>query len=236
MGRAFEYRRAAKEKRWDKMSKTFPKLGKIITMAAKEGGPDPDSNAKLRIAIANAKAESMPKDNIDAAIKRAFGREASDIKEVNYEGKGPHGVMVFVECASDNTNRSVANLKTIFNKSGGEMVPTGSLEFLFERKAVLEFEVTEKLDMEEIELGLMDAGLEELTVEEGKATAIGDFKDFGTLTKCAEELHIEVKKASLKRFATIPRDFTDEQMDEIEVMLDKLEDDEDVQAVYTNAG
>jgi YebC/PmpR family DNA-binding regulatory protein len=236
MGRAFEYRRKSKEKRWDKMSKIFPKLGKIITMAAKDGGSDPASNAKLRIAISNAKAESMPKDNIEAAIKRASGRDATDIKEVNYEGKGPHGVMVYVECASDNTNRSVANLKTIFNKNGGEMVPTGALEFLFNRKAVVEFEITDELDMEEIELGLMDAGLEELKIEETLATAFGDFKDFGTLTKGAEDLGIEIKKASLKRFSTNPKDFTDEQMDEIEVLLDKLEDDEDVQAVYTNAG
>lgn len=236
MGRAFEYRRASKEKRWDKMSKIFPKLGKIITMATKEGGSDPGSNSKLRIAIANAKAESMPKDNIEAAIKRASGREAFDITEVNYEGKGPHGVMVYVECATDNTNRSVANLKSVFNKNGGEMLLTGALEFLFVRKAVVEFEVSEEMDMEEIELALMDAGLEELTVDDGVATALGDFKDFGALTKGAEDLEIEIKKASLKRFSTNPTDFTDEQMDEIEILLDKLEDDEDVQAVYTNAG
>ena len=130
----------------------------------------------------------MPKDNIDAAVKRASGRDATEITEVNYEGKGPHGVMVYVECATDNTNRSVANLKAIFNKNGGEMLLTGALEFLFVRKAVIEFEITEEMDMEEIELALMDAGLEEMTVEDGVATIIGEFKDFGSLTTVIEEL------------------------------------------------
>ncbi len=119
MGRAFEYRRAAKEKRWDKMSKIFPKLAKAITIAAKEGGPEPDMNSKLRTAIQNAKAQNMPKDNIDAAIKRASGKDAESIVEVIYEGKGPHGVLVFVECATDNTTRTVANVKSYFNKAGG---------------------------------------------------------------------------------------------------------------------
>ena len=149
MGRAFEYRRAAKEKRWDKMSKVFPKLAKSITMAAKDGGPDPESNAKLRTAILNAKAENMPKDNIDSAIKRASGKEA-DINEMNYEGKGPHGALIFIECASDNTNRTVANLKAYFNKSDGQIVQTGSLEFLFDRKTVIEFKKIEDMEMDEI--------------------------------------------------------------------------------------
>lgn len=235
MGRAFEYRRAAKEARWDKMSKVFPKIGKAITMAAKEGGPDPDSNPKLRLAIQNAKAANMPKDNIASAIKRAEGKDAAEISEINYEGKGPHGVMVFVECATDNTNRSVANIKTIFNKSGGEMLPSGSLNFLFNRKAVVEFELTEEMDLEEVELNLIDHGLEELEVEDGKAKAIADFTDFGKLTSGFEELGIEMKKATPQRIPTDPKDFSDDQMDEIEELLDKLEDDEDVQAVFTNA-
>src|SRR5690606_16874924 len=130
MGRAFEYRRAAKEKRWDKMSKVFPKLATSITLAVKEGGTDPISNSKLRTAILNAKAENMPKDNIEAAIKRASGKDAQAMAEVNYEGKGPHGVLIFIECATDNTSRSVSNLKTYFNKNGGQLGQTGSLEFL----------------------------------------------------------------------------------------------------------
>jgi YebC/PmpR family DNA-binding regulatory protein len=234
MGRAFEYRRAAKEKRWDKMSKIFPKLAKAITVAAKEGGVDPEMNAKLRTAIQNAKAENMPKDNIDNAIKRASGKDAADIVEVTYEGKGPHGVLVIVECATDNTNRTVANVKSYFSKAGGGFVPSGSLEFMFNRKAVFEFEKTDEMDVEELELELIDAGLEEIEENEGVVFAYGDYTNFGTMAKGLEEMNIEVKKSSLKRFPTSEVEFTEEQMEEIEKMLDKIEDDDDVQAVYTN--
>lgn len=203
-------------------------------MAAKEGGPDPDANPKLRLAIQNAKAANMPKDNVEAAIKRAEGKDAADITEINYEGKGPHGVMVFVECATDNTNRSVANIKTIFNKSGGQMLPSGSLDFLFDRKAVVEFEIPEEKELDEIELELIDHGLEELEVNEGNAYAYADFIDFGKLTSGFEELEIEFKKASPQRIPSNPQDFTEEQMADIEDLIDKLEDDEDVQAVFTN--
>jgi YebC/PmpR family DNA-binding regulatory protein len=233
MGRAFEYRRAAKEKRWDKMSKVFPKLAKSITMAAKESGPDPEGNAKLRTAIINAKAENMPKDNIDAAIKRASGKEA-DINEMNYEGKAPHGALIFIECASDNTNRTVANLKSYFNKSDGQIVPTGSLEFLFDRKTVIEFKKTEGMEMDEIELELIDAGLEELEVIEDNVFVYGGFTSFGTLATAIEKLGIEVTKASVQRIPNNPQEFSEEQMIDIEKLLDKIEDDEDVQSVYTN--
>lgn len=236
MGRAFEYRRKSKELRWDKMSKVFPKIGKMITMAAKESGPDPANNPKLRLAILNAKSENMPKDNITAAIKRAEGKDSADITEINYEGKGPHGVMIYIECATDNTNRSVTNVKMAFNKNGGESLQTGALDFMFNRKSVIEFNVTEGLDMDEVELSLIDAGLEELEVEEdGKtASAYGDYTEFGNLTSAAEELKLDIKKASLQRIPTNPTEFTEEQMEEIEILLDVLEDDEDVQAVYTN--
>lgn len=216
------------------MSKVFPKIGKAITMAVKDGGPDPDSNPKLRLLIQNAKAANMPKDNVAAAIKRAEGKDAVDITEINYEGKGPHGVMVFVECATDNTNRSVANIKTIFNKGGGQMLPSGSLDFLFDRKSVVEFEVPEDKDIDEIELELIDHGLEELEVNDGMAYAYADFTDFGKLTSGFEELGIEFKKASPQRIPSNPQDFTEDQMNEIEELIDKLEDDEDVQAVFTN--
>ncbi|MCT4638793.1 MAG: YebC/PmpR family DNA-binding transcriptional regulator [Bacteroidales bacterium] len=234
MGRAFEYRRAAKEKRWDKMSKLFPKLGKAITLAAKEGGPDPEMNAKLRLAIQTAKSQNMPKDNIDAAVKRAAGKDAENFTEVNYEGKGPHGVLIFVECASDNTTRTVANVKSYFNKAGGSLVPTGSLEFMFNRKAVVEFTKAEGMDVEELELELIDAGLEEIEENEGVITIYADYTNFGTLTKAIEELNIEVTKANLQRIPTSPVEFTEEQLVDIEKMLDKIEDDDDIQAVYTN--
>lgn len=235
MGRAFEYRRAAKEKRWDKMSKVFPKLAKAITVAAKEGGPDPDMNAKLRTAIQNAKGQNMPKDNIEAAIKRASGKDAEEYAEVNYEGKGPHGVLVFVECATDNTTRTVANVKSYFNKSGGSLVPTGSLEFMFNRKAVFEFEKPEGVDVEELELELIDAGLEEIEEgEEGTYYAYADYTNFGALSQAFEEKDIQVNNASLKRFPNTEVEFSEEDMLEIEKLIDKLEDDDDVQAVYTN--
>jgi len=234
MGRAFEYRRASKEKRWDKMSRVFPKLGKAITLAAREGGGDPESNGKLRTAIMNAKAQNMPLDNVDAAIKRATGKDAAVMAEVNYEGKGPHGSMLYLETATDNTNRTVANLKLCFNKNGGQMVQTGALEFMFNRKAVVEFTVTEGLDMDEIELSLIDGGLEELTVNEDTAYATADFTDFGKLTSLAEELGLEIKKASLQRIPTSPVELTEEQLEEVEKLIDALEEDEDVQEVYTN--
>ncbi|HKI88638.1 MAG TPA: YebC/PmpR family DNA-binding transcriptional regulator [Draconibacterium sp.] len=234
MGRAFEYRRAAKEKRWDKMSRIFPKLAKKITIAAKDGGPDPDLNAALRTAILNAKAQNMPKSNIDAAIKRASGKDAANFTEVNYEGKGPHGVLVFVECATDNTTRTVANVKSYFNKAGGGLVPTGSLEFMFSRKAVFEFEKPEELDLEELELELIDAGLDEIEENEGEFYTYADYTSFGDMAHSLENLNIEVKKAVLKRFANDPVEFSEEQLDDIEKMLDKLEEDDDVQAVYTN--
>lgn len=234
MGRAFEYRRAAKEKRWDKMSKVFPKLAKAITVAAKEGGPDPDMNAKLRTAIQNAKAENMPKDNIENAIKRAAGKDAAEYTEVNYEGKGPHGVLVFVECATDNTTRTVANVKSYFNKLGGQLVPTGSLEFMFDRKAVFEFEKPEGLDIEELELELIDAGLEEIEENEGTLYAYADYTNFGSLSQAFEEKGIDIKKASLQRIPNSAIEFSEEQMLEVEKLIDRLEDDDDVQAVYTN--
>ena len=234
MGRAFEYRRKSKEARWDKMSKVFPKLAKSITVAAREGGDDPESNAKLRTAIINAKAENMPKDNIDAAIKRATGKDAADIKEINYEGKGPHGVLLFVECASDNTNRTVANLKAYFNKAGGEMVDTGSLNFLFDRKAVIEFPKTEDMVLDEIELELIDFGLEELEVVDDQVTIYGEFTSFGKLSKAVEDMGIEGFSAKLKRIPTSPVEFSEDKIEEIEQLIDKLEDDEDVQAVFNN--
>ncbi len=234
MGRAFEYRRAAKEKRWGHMSRIFPKLARSITMAAKEGGQDPEMNAKLRTAIQNAKAQNMPKDNIEAAIKRASGKDASEYSEVNYEGKGPHGVLIFVECATDNTTRTVANVKSYFNKNGGGLVPTGSLEFMFSRKSVFEFEQFDEMDIEELELELIDAGLEEIEKNEEMVYLTGDYTAFGTLSKALEDLKIDLKKATLQRIPTSPVEFNDEQLEEIEKLIDKLEEDDDVQHVFTN--
>ena len=216
------------------MSKVFPKLGKAITMAAKEGGDDPAMNGKLRTAIQNAKSENMPKDNIDAAIKRATQKDLASFTEVNYEGKGPHGVLVFVECATDNTTRTVANVKMYFNKAGGGVVPNGSLEFMFNRKCVFEIQKTDTLDAEELELELIDGGCEEIEVVEDKVFVYGDYTSFGTLATAIDGLGLEVLKSNLQRIPTSPVEFTEEQLVDIEKMLDKIEDDDDIQQVFTN--
>jgi YebC/PmpR family DNA-binding regulatory protein len=234
MGRAFERRRASKEARWDKMSKVFPKLARTITMAAKDGGSDPESNAKLRAAIATAKAENMPKENIKKAIERADGKDAADFQEVNYEGKGPHGVLLWIECATDNNTRTFSNVRTIFNKGDGQLLESGALGFMFNRKSVLQFEQGDH-NLEEIELELIDAGLEDLEIEnDGKVTVYGDFTAFGDLNKKLDELGVETTRSRLRRIPSSPVDFSDQQLDEIEEFIDKLDDDEDVQAVFTN--
>ncbi|WP_104697763.1 MULTISPECIES: YebC/PmpR family DNA-binding transcriptional regulator [unclassified Helicobacter] len=237
MGRAFEYRRAAKEKRWDKMSKIFPKLAKAITVAAKEGGLDPMMNAKLRTAIANAKAQNMPRDNIEAAIKRASGKDGI-FSEITYEGKASNGVLIFIECTTDNPTRTIANLKSYFNKTpNASIVPNGSLEFMFSRKSVFEFQKPQQ-DIEEVELELIDYGLQELIEvedsDEKLFIAYGDYQDFGKLNEGFEKLEIPIKKASLQRIPNNPINLTEEQLNEIEKLLDRIEEDDDVQAIYTN--
>jgi len=243
MGRAFEYRKAAKMKRWGTMSRVFPKLGKIITMAAKEGGQDPDMNPKLRTAILNAKAQNMPKDNIEAAIKRASAKDAADIKEITYDVKAPYGVQMIVECATDNGTRTVANVKAILRKNNAEMLTSGSLNFMFTRKAVFVIDRTDDMDVEELELDLIDYGLEEIEEdvepqENGEDKPIlriyADFTSFGEMSKAFEERGIEPKKSTLEYIANTPIELNDEQLEEIENLIDKLEEDEDVQTVYTN--
>ena len=216
------------------MSKVFPKLAKSITMAAKNGGPDPESNAPLRVAINNAKAQNLSKENIENAIKRAAGKDAADILEITYEGKGPHGSLFVVECATDNSNRSVGNIKIIFNKNGGQLVNSGQLDFMFNRKSVIEFPVPAGRNLEELELELIDAGLEELSVDDGIVTIIGEYAAFAKLTQAVEAQGVVPAKSSLQHLPTQPIELTEEQMEEVELLLDKLEDDDDVQAVFSN--
>ena len=235
MGRAFEYRRASKEKRWDKMSKLFPKLGKAISIAVKEGGSgDPDMNSKRRTAIMAAKAHNMPKDNIEAAIKRALGKDGIQITEVNYEIKAPHGALFFVECATDNTTRTVANLKSYVNKFGGQMLTNNSLEFMFSRKAHFEVAKEGLGNLEELELELIDYGLESMEIEDEIVHIYGDYTSFGSLANALEKMNADVKKAALERIANNPVEFSEEQLVDIEKLLDRIEDDDDVQAVFTN--
>jgi YebC/PmpR family DNA-binding regulatory protein len=233
MGRAFEYRKAAKEKRWGNMSRIFPKLGKMITLAAKEGGADPDMNPKLRSAILSAKTQNMPKDNIEAAIKRASGKDASTIFEMNIEGKAPHGALIFVECATDNNARTVSNIRTCFGRAKGETLNNGALEFMFSRKAVFRFPKP-AMDLDELEFALIDAGIESIVEEEGEVSVYGDYTAFGALSVELEKMGITPDSAALERIANAPVEFTDEQMVDIDKLIEKLEDDEDVQFVYTN--
>jgi len=203
-------------------------------MAAKEGGSDPDSNSKLRTAILNAKAENMPKDNIEAAIKRATAKDTASMLEVNFEGKAPHGVLIFIECMTDNNTRTVANVKNVLTKNGGELLTNGSLEFMFDRKALIEFNMKEDMDIEELELELIDAGLEEIEAEDGVVLVTGDYTSFGTITSALEDMDIEITKANLERMANSPVSINEEQQADIDKILEKLEDDEDVQKVFTN--
>ncbi len=233
MGRAFEYRKAAKLKRWGNMSKVFPKLAKAITMAAKQGVPDPDMNAPLRTAINNAKAQNLPKENIASAIKRATSKDSANLSEVNYEGKSSFGVLVFVQCATDNTARTVAHIKDIFKKNKGQLLPTGSLEFMFDRKSVYEISKP-SMDIDDLELFMIDFGWQSYDIDDDTIYVYGDFKDFGTLSDGFEKLKIEVKSAKLERIPNNPQEISDEAMADIENLLEKLEEDEDVQAVWTN--
>ncbi|MEA2016901.1 MAG: YebC/PmpR family DNA-binding transcriptional regulator [Campylobacterota bacterium] len=234
MGRAFEYRKAAKMKRWGNMSRVFPKLAKAITMAAKGGSSDPDTNATLRSAIQTAKAQNLPKDNIEAAIKRASAKDVANMAEVNYEGKWKNGVLIFIETATENTARTVANIKTLFNKGGGSMVPTGSLEFHFDRKAIFEMK-TPDIDMDDLEMELIDAGLEEIKQEDDEhISIIADYTDFGNISNKLHEMELEYEKGTLARVPNAPIEITDQEMNELAQLLEKIEDDDDVQNVYTN--
>lgn len=238
MGRAFEFRKERKFKRWAKMAVQFTRLGKEIAMAVKAGGPNPESNSRLRTAIQNSKAVNMPKDRVEAAIKRASSKEEKDYEEIVYEGYAPYGVAVLVETATDNTNRTVANVRSYFNKVGGALGKTGSLDFIFNRKSVFRFEPGEA-DLDELELELIDGGLEDLFVEadeEGNDVAVihTSFEDFGKMQRMLEEKGIEVKSAKLERISLSHTEVTEEQAADVMKLIDKLEEDDDVQAVYHN--
>ena len=231
MGRAFEFRKARKMKRWSKMSKTFTRIGKEIAMAVKENGPDPDNNIRLRNAIQNSKAANMPKDTVERAIKKASSKDQADYKEVNYEGYGPHGIAIFVETATDNTTRTVANVRSYFNKLNGSLGTSGSVEFLFERKCNFKIAKAEH-DVEELELELIDFGIEELFEEEDHIMIYGDFPQFGNIQRGLETLNIEVIESGYERIPLNTTEISEEQQEEVEKLLEKLEEDDDVLNVY----
>ena len=241
MGRAFEYRKATKLKRWGHMAKTFTRLGKQIAIAVKAGGPDADTNPTLRSIIATCKRENMPKDNIERAIKNAMGKDQSDYKEVTYEGYGPHGIAVFVDTLTDNTTRTVADVRSVFNKFSGNLGTTGSLSFLFDHKCVFTFKKPADLDMDDLILELIDFNVDdefdENYDEEKDETTIsiyGDPKSYAQIQKFLEEKGFEEIGGE---FTYIPNDLKDvdeEQRATIDKMIEKLEEFDDVQTVYTN--
>lgn len=237
MGRAFEYRKAAKLKRWGHMAKTFTRLGKQIAIAVKAGGPDPDMNPSLRSVIVTCKRENMPKDNIERAIKNAMGKDTSDYKEVTYEGYGPHGIAIFVDTLTDNTTRTVGDVRSVFNKFNGNLGTTGSLAFLFDHKCVFTFKKKDGIDMDDLILELIDFNVEDEydeDEEEGTITIYGDPKSFGAIHKFLEEKGFEDVGGE---FTYVPNDLKDVDVDAratIDKMVEKLEDFDDVQNVYTN--
>ena len=238
MGRAFEFRKERKFKRWAKMAVQFTRIGKEIVMAVKDGGPNPDTNSRLRTAIQNSKAVNMPKDRVDAAIKRASNKDENGYEEHVYEGYALHGVAILIETATDNTNRTVANVRSYFSKTGGSLGKTGSLDFIFNRKSIFRFVPGDK-DLEELEFELIDAGLEELYLEsdeEGNDIAVVQtaFEDFGKMQKALEDLGFEMKSAKLERIAMSTTPISEEQALDVFKLIDKLEEDDDVQAVYNN--
>ena len=234
MGRAFEYRKARKMARWANMAKTFTKIGREISLAVKEGGPDPDTNPRLRIAIQNAKTANMPKTNVENAIQKAAGKDAESYDEVTYEGYAPHGIAVLVETATDNINRTVANVRHVFNKYGGSLGTNGSVAYMFDRKGVFQIKA-EGVDRDELELELIDHGLEEIKADEdGHLLLYCEFEDFGTLQAALEAQGIETTEAKLDRLPTHEKTLSDEETEEVIKLLDIMEEDDDVMNVYHN--
>lgn len=234
MGRAFEYRKARKLKRWGNMSRTFTRLGKEITMVAKAGGPDPDANPRLRALMQNAKAANMPKDTVERAIKKATDKDASDYKEITYEGYGPFGIAIFVEAATDNNTRTVANVRSYFNKHNGSLGTQGSLSFLFDHKCVFKIKATEGMDVEELELELIDCGVDEVEPEEEEIVLYGAFEDYSNIQKYLEDNGYEIISSEFERIPNDLKEVTEEQRAAIDKLLEKLEEDEDVQNVFHN--
>lgn len=235
MGRAFEYRKATKLKRWGNMARTFTRIGKQIAIAVKAGGGDPENNPHLRAVIANAKRENMPKDNVQRAIKNAMGKDQKDYKEMNYEGYGPFGIAIYIETATDNTTRTVANVRSIFNKFGGSLGTSGSLDFIFAWKSMFTIAKKDDVDMDDLILELIDYGVEEEYDEDEEGiTLYGDPKSFSQIQHYLEEHGFEIKGSEFTRIPNDEKDLNEEQRATIDKMVERFEDDDDVQNVYTN--
>lgn len=232
MGRAFEYRKARKMKRWGQMAKVFTKIGREIALAVKENGPEPTNNPRLRLAIQNAKIANMPKANVEKAIQKASSKDAEDLTEMVYEGYGPHGIAFIIETLTNNTTRTVANMRLYFNRSNGSLGTSGSVSFMFDRVGEFIFELGDR-NLEELELDLIDGGANEIEPSDDDLVYVyTEFEDFGLMQAKLEELGIEVKEASLQRFPQVTKELSDEQKEDIEKLIEKFEDDEDVQKVF----
>lgn len=234
MGRAFEYRKARKLKRWGNMAKTFTKLGREIIIAVKASGPDPAANPRLRVLIQNAKAANMPKENVERAIKKASGKDQADYKEVVYEGYGPYGIAIIVETATDNPTRTVANVRSYFNKHNGSLGTSGSVEYMFEHKCSFKVAAKEGVDVEELELALIDYGVQEVFAEEDYMMVYGEFEGFGPIQKYLEENGFEILNAEFERIPQDTKALTPEQQQEVEKLLARFEEDDDVTNVFHN--
>ncbi|MGB0486641.1 MAG: YebC/PmpR family DNA-binding transcriptional regulator [Flavobacteriaceae bacterium] len=232
MGRAFEFRKARKMKRWSAMAKTFTRIGKDIVMAVKEGGASPETNSKLRAVIQNAKAANMPKDNIERAIKRASDKSTGDFKEIIFEGYGPYGIAIIVETASDNNNRTVANIRSYFNKYGGNLGTAGSVEFMFDR--VCSFKINTGIDLEELELNLIDFGVEEVLKEEENVLIYSDFENYGQIQRELENQGIKIISSEFERIPKQFKNLDDEKKEEVNTLIENIEEDDDVQNVFHN--
>lgn len=231
MGRAFEFRKARKFKRWSAMAKTFTRIGKEIVMAVKAGGPDPESNSRLRAIMQNAKAANMPKDNVLRAIKNASDKDQSDYKEILYEGYGPHGIAILVEAATNNNTRTVANLRSYFNKCGGSLGVSGSVVFMFDHSC--NFKIAKgNLDVEELELEFIDYGADEIFVEEENIIIYSSFENFGSIQGALEKKGIEIISSGFERIPNVTKSLTPEQEEDVNKLLEKIEEDDDVQNVY----
>lgn len=231
MGRAFEFRKGRKLKRWSAMAKTFTRIGKDIVMAVKDGGPDPHSNSRLRAIMQNAKAANMPKENVERAIKKASDKSTENYKEVLFEGYAPHGIAILVETATDNNNRTVANIRSYFNKCNGSLGTQGSVEFMFDHTCNFRLN-PEGLDPEELELELIDYGAEEVFSDEDGLMVYAAFESFGSLQKYFEEKNIEILSSGFERIPQITKELTEEQQADVEKLLERIEEDDDVQNVY----
>jgi len=233
MGRAFEFRKARKMKRWGAMSKTFTKIGKEISMAVKENGPNTDTNARLRAAVQNAKAANMPKDNVERAIKKASEKDTAAYKEVLFEGYAPHGIAILVETATDNNNRTVANVRAAFNKCDGTFGTSGSVVFMFDHTCNFRVKTEDvKIGMEEFELELIDYEVEEVFEDEDGIIIYAPFEQFGAIQVYLEENNIEILSSGFERIPTITKKINEEEQTEVDKLLEKLDDDDDVQNVY----